>query len=64
MSGCSQIAEARSLAELKETVVGSREYLELAGCTRPLGSLADRDTLVEDLVSFRMITRMQLPLQR
>ncbi|XP_028994917.1 G2/M phase-specific E3 ubiquitin-protein ligase [Betta splendens] len=60
----SRIAEARSLAELKQAMEASREYLELAGCTRPISSLTDRDSLVEDLVSFMMITRMQLPLQR
>lgn len=41
-----------------------REYLQLSGCYRPISSLAERDALVEDLVSFTMITRMQLPLQR
>nr|XP_020442049.1 G2/M phase-specific E3 ubiquitin-protein ligase isoform X2 [Monopterus albus] len=60
----SQIAEAKSLDSLREAMMASWEYLELAGCNRPVSSLEDRDTLVEDVVGFTMITRMQLPLQR
>lgn len=52
------------MEELKETLAESQEYLELAGCNRPINSLQDRDALVEDLVCYTMITRMQLPLQR
>ncbi|KAM3842528.1 G2/M phase-specific E3 ubiquitin-protein ligase [Diretmus argenteus] len=59
-----EIAEATSLNELKKAMAASREYLELAGCKRRIRSLEERDALVEDLVSFTMITRMQLPLQR
>lgn len=64
MIGCFQIAEAESLDDLREAVTSSWEYLELAGCNRPISSLEEREALVEDLVSFTMITRMQLPLQR
>uniref|UniRef100_A0A3B3XQ75 HECT domain-containing protein n=1 Tax=Poecilia mexicana TaxID=48701 RepID=A0A3B3XQ75_9TELE len=59
-----RIAAAESLDELKEVMKASWEFLELAGCNRPVTSLDERETLVEDLVSFTMITRMQLPLQR
>uniref|UniRef100_A0A3B4G9Q8 G2/M-phase specific E3 ubiquitin protein ligase n=1 Tax=Pundamilia nyererei TaxID=303518 RepID=A0A3B4G9Q8_9CICH len=59
-----QITEAESLEELKEVMAVSWEYLELAGCNRPISSLKEREALVEDLVSFTIITRMQLPLQR
>ncbi|XP_017295885.1 G2/M phase-specific E3 ubiquitin-protein ligase [Kryptolebias marmoratus] len=59
-----RIAEAISVEELKEAAAASWEYLELAGCNRPISSLEDREALVEDLISFTMITRMQLPLQR
>lgn len=45
-------------------MAASRDFLELAGCNRPISSLVERDVLVEDLVSFTLITRMQLPLQR
>ncbi|XP_044022635.1 G2/M phase-specific E3 ubiquitin-protein ligase isoform X2 [Siniperca chuatsi] len=60
----SRIAETESLEELKEVMAASWEYLELAGCNRPISSLEEREALVEDLVGFAMITRMQLPLQR
>ncbi|XP_015248024.1 PREDICTED: G2/M phase-specific E3 ubiquitin-protein ligase [Cyprinodon variegatus] len=59
-----QIAAAQTLDELKEATRRSWEYLELAGCNRLVTSLEDREALVEDLVNFTMITRMQLPLQR
>lgn len=59
-----QIEEAQSLDELREVMAASWEYLELAGCSRPISSLEERPALVEDLVSFTLITRMQLPLQR
>ncbi|XP_038585264.1 G2/M phase-specific E3 ubiquitin-protein ligase [Micropterus salmoides] len=60
----SRIAEAESLEELKELMAASWEYLELAGCNRPISSLKEKEALVDDLVSFTMITRMQLPLRR
>ncbi|XP_049918248.1 G2/M phase-specific E3 ubiquitin-protein ligase [Epinephelus moara] len=60
----SRIAEAQSLDDLRGVMAASWEYLELAGCNRPISSLEEREALVEDLVSFTMITRMQLPLQR
>uniref|UniRef100_A0A3P9IIL6 G2/M-phase specific E3 ubiquitin protein ligase n=1 Tax=Oryzias latipes TaxID=8090 RepID=A0A3P9IIL6_ORYLA len=47
-----------------DRLVKSWEFLQLAGCSRPVSSLEDNQNLVEDLVSFTMITRMQLPLQR
>ncbi|XP_008275350.1 G2/M phase-specific E3 ubiquitin-protein ligase [Stegastes partitus] len=59
-----QIAEAESLDELREAMVASCDFLEMAGCNRPISSLEEREALVEDLVNFTMITRMQLPLQR
>ncbi|XP_034531534.1 G2/M phase-specific E3 ubiquitin-protein ligase isoform X2 [Notolabrus celidotus] len=60
----SRMAEAESVDELREVMAESWEYLELAGCNQPISSLEEREALVEDLVSFTMITRMQLPLQR
>ncbi|KAG7510907.1 G2 M phase-specific E3 ubiquitin-protein ligase [Solea senegalensis] len=60
----SRIAEAESLGDLKDAVTSSWEYLEMAGCNRPISSLEDRGTLVDDLVNFTLITRMQLPMQR
>uniref|UniRef100_A0A3Q0SYV2 G2/M-phase specific E3 ubiquitin protein ligase n=1 Tax=Amphilophus citrinellus TaxID=61819 RepID=A0A3Q0SYV2_AMPCI len=60
----SRIAETKSLDELKAVMAVTWEYLALAGCNRPISSLKEREALLEDLVSFTMITRMQLPLQR
>lgn len=50
--------------ELEMVMAESWEYLELAGCSQPISSLEEKEALVENLVNFRMITRMQLPLQR
>ncbi|CAL8283206.1 unnamed protein product [Lota lota] len=58
------MANAKSLEDLKEAMDASWEYLELAGCNRPISSLDERDALVDDLISFTLINRMQLPLQR
>ena len=58
------MAEAESLDALREVMAESWEFLELAGCNRPISSLQQREALLEDLVGFTMITRMQLPLQR
>ncbi|KAM9842566.1 G2/M phase-specific E3 ubiquitin-protein ligase [Aulostomus maculatus] len=60
----SRIVEAESVDDLTDAMAASWEYLELAGCNRPISSLQERDALVEDLISFTLITRMQLPLQR
>ncbi|XP_074548313.1 G2/M phase-specific E3 ubiquitin-protein ligase [Halichoeres trimaculatus] len=60
----SRMAEAESLHELKAVMEESWEYLELAGCNQPIRSLEEKDALVENLISFMLITRMQLPLQR
>ncbi|KAK5886950.1 hypothetical protein CesoFtcFv8_017929 [Champsocephalus esox] len=60
----SGIADAETLDDVKDVMEESWEFMELAGCNRPIGSLQEREALVEDLVSFMMITRLQLPLQR
>uniref|UniRef100_A0A8C5F5G6 G2/M-phase specific E3 ubiquitin protein ligase n=1 Tax=Gadus morhua TaxID=8049 RepID=A0A8C5F5G6_GADMO len=60
----STMATAQSLEDLKGVMAGSWEYLELAGCNRPISSLDERDALVDDLVSFTLVTRLELPLQR
>lgn len=59
-----QIAKAESLEELAAVMATSRDYLQLAGCSCALGSLEEKEGLVADLVTFTMVTRMQLPLQR
>lgn len=59
-----KILAARSVSELQSVTSTCFHYLHLSGCNRPIRSLQERDALVEDLISFTMITRMQLPLQR
>ncbi|XP_053700466.1 G2/M phase-specific E3 ubiquitin-protein ligase isoform X1 [Synchiropus splendidus] len=59
-----RMMKADSVQQLQRVQKESVLYLELAGCNRPVMTLEDRDVLVEDLVSFTLITRMQLPLQR
>lgn len=57
------MAKAESLEELEAAMAACGAYLELAGCSS-VSSLEEKEALVEDLVSFSLITRMQLPLQR
>uniref|UniRef100_A0A3Q3AKH1 G2/M-phase specific E3 ubiquitin protein ligase n=1 Tax=Kryptolebias marmoratus TaxID=37003 RepID=A0A3Q3AKH1_KRYMA len=40
---------------LNITAAASWEYLELAGCNRPISSLEDREALVEDLITCRCV---------
>uniref|UniRef100_A0AAR2JRV2 PHD-type domain-containing protein n=1 Tax=Pygocentrus nattereri TaxID=42514 RepID=A0AAR2JRV2_PYGNA len=58
------IAESRSLSELKKAVRAASEYLHVAGCLRRIDKLADKSMLLEDILNFYLIIRMQLPLQR
>ncbi|KAK0140634.1 G2/M phase-specific E3 ubiquitin-protein ligase [Merluccius polli] len=60
----STMAKADSVEDLQRTMAAAWEYLELAGCNRPISSLDERDALVDDMVGFTLVTRMQLPLQR
>lgn len=57
------MAAAASLEELEAAAAACGAYLQLAGCSS-VSRLEEKQTLVEDLVTFTLITRMQLPLQR
>ncbi|XP_028293943.1 G2/M phase-specific E3 ubiquitin-protein ligase [Gouania willdenowi] len=59
-----RMAMASSVEELRSLMEQSQDFLELAGCNRPISSLDQREALVQDLVNFTLITRMQLPLHR
>uniref|UniRef100_A0A3P8ZHF1 G2/M-phase specific E3 ubiquitin protein ligase n=1 Tax=Esox lucius TaxID=8010 RepID=A0A3P8ZHF1_ESOLU len=59
-----KIQQSKSLEELREAMQFASEYLEVTGCMRPVEKLSDKDTLVEDIVSFHVITRMHFPFQR
>lgn len=56
--------ESGTVEELREAMQAAAEYLEVAGCMRPVSSLDDKQPLVDDIVNFHLITRMQLPFQR
>ncbi|KAL4613046.1 G2/M phase-specific E3 ubiquitin-protein ligase [Arapaima gigas] len=58
------IRDAQSLKELKEAVSCVSDYLEVAGCLRQINSLSDKHLLVEDMLNFHFVTRMQLPLKK
>ncbi|NP_001003822.1 G2/M phase-specific E3 ubiquitin-protein ligase [Danio rerio] len=59
-----QIAEAKSMKELRHAMKSASQYLEAAGCWRKISKLSEKDMLVEDVLNFYLIIRLQLPLQR
>uniref|UniRef100_A0AAV2JFN6 HECT domain-containing protein n=1 Tax=Knipowitschia caucasica TaxID=637954 RepID=A0AAV2JFN6_KNICA len=59
-----RIEAAGSVSELQDVLTSCSDHLTLSGCNRPISSLCERAGLVDDLIAFSMITRMQLPLQR
>ncbi|KAJ8291118.1 hypothetical protein GJAV_G00021600 [Gymnothorax javanicus] len=58
------IKDAESMEDLNEAVNSASEYLEVAGCSRKVVSLSDKDELVDDILTFHLVTRLHLPLQR
>lgn len=58
-----QVARAESVEELRAAAAACGAYLGLAGCSS-VSSLEEKEALVEELASFTLVTRMQLPLQR
>lgn len=63
-STISRIQAACSVSDLHDVLASCSDHLTLSGCNRPIRCLEDRAALVDDLIAFTMITRMQLPLQR
>ncbi|KAA0711219.1 G2/M phase-specific E3 ubiquitin-protein ligase [Triplophysa tibetana] len=59
-----RIADANSISQMRSAMLSAREYLEAAGCWRKVSKLSEKDMLVEDVLSFYLIIRLQLPLQR
>ncbi|KAJ0009198.1 hypothetical protein NQD34_016613 [Periophthalmus magnuspinnatus] len=59
-----RIEAAQSISELQSVLSSCSDHLTLSGCNRPIKSLEERAGLVDDLIAFSLITRMQLPLQR
>lgn len=59
-----RIAEANNIYNLRRAMQSASQYLEVAGCWREVSKLSDKDMLVEDVLNFYLIIRLQLPLQR
>ncbi|XP_028846785.1 G2/M phase-specific E3 ubiquitin-protein ligase [Denticeps clupeoides] len=59
-----KIREAKNMKGLKQAMAAASEYLDLAGCRREVSSLCEKYAVIEDIVNFHLIVRMQLPLQR
>lgn len=57
-----QISEAQTLEELKQLTEPLTDYLSTAGCLRPLTRLADKDKLLEDVLTFQVVQRVRGPL--
>uniref|UniRef100_A0A8C2AUQ4 Sec1 family domain containing 1 n=1 Tax=Cyprinus carpio TaxID=7962 RepID=A0A8C2AUQ4_CYPCA len=56
--------KANSMKELRCAMQSASQYLEAAGCWRKISKLSEKDVLVEDVLNFYLIIRLQLPLQR
>ncbi|KAI5616452.1 G2/M phase-specific E3 ubiquitin-protein ligase, partial [Silurus asotus] len=59
-----KIAQSNSLKELRRVVHPMMEFLQVAGCWREITKLSDKNLLLEDILNFYFLLRMQLPLQR
>uniref|UniRef100_A0A3P8RJW6 HECT domain-containing protein n=1 Tax=Amphiprion percula TaxID=161767 RepID=A0A3P8RJW6_AMPPE len=53
-----------TIEDLEKAKAPLLDYLANAGCLRPLRSIRDRDLLVQDIVMFQVIHRVQGPFQR
>lgn len=59
-----QIAKSSSLPVLRRVVRSMMDYLQVAGCWREITKLSDKNLLLEDILNFYFVIRMQVPLQR
>uniref|UniRef100_A0A8C9XP20 HECT domain-containing protein n=1 Tax=Sander lucioperca TaxID=283035 RepID=A0A8C9XP20_SANLU len=58
------VSESTTLEDLEKSNAPLLDYLANAGCLRPMRSIRDRDLLVQDIVIFQVIHRVQGPFQR
>ncbi|KAE8299861.1 G2/M phase-specific E3 ubiquitin-protein ligase [Larimichthys crocea] len=58
-----KVSESTSIEDLEKAKAPLLDYLANAGCLRPLRSITDRDLLVQDIVMFQVIHRVQGPFQ-
>ncbi|XP_028458425.1 uncharacterized protein LOC114571330 [Perca flavescens] len=59
-----KVSESTTLEDLEKSNAPLLDYLANAGCLRPMRSIRDRDLLVQDIVMFQVIHRVQSPFQR
>ncbi|XP_059201469.1 uncharacterized protein LOC131981267 isoform X1 [Centropristis striata] len=59
-----KVSESTTIEDLEKAKASLLDYLANAGCLRPLRSIRDRDLLVQDIVMFQVIHRVQGPFQR
>ncbi|XP_028259851.1 uncharacterized protein LOC114434702 [Parambassis ranga] len=59
-----KVSESTTIEDLEMSKAPLLDYLANAGCLRPLRSIRDRDLLVQDIVMFQVIHRVQGPFQR
>ncbi|XP_063755391.1 uncharacterized protein LOC134874991 [Eleginops maclovinus] len=59
-----KVSESTTVEELEESKAPLLEYLANAGCLRPVQSIRDRELLVQDIVMFQVVHRVQGPFQR
>uniref|UniRef100_A0A3P8S9T1 HECT domain-containing protein n=1 Tax=Amphiprion percula TaxID=161767 RepID=A0A3P8S9T1_AMPPE len=58
------LSDCTTIEDLEKAKAPLLDYLANAGCLRPLWSIRDRDLLVQDIVMFQVIHRVQGPFQR
>ncbi|KAL7394479.1 hypothetical protein ABVT39_026611 [Epinephelus coioides] len=54
-----KVSESTTLEDLEKSNAPLLDYLANAGCLRPMRSIRDRDLLVQDIVMFQVIHRVQ-----
>lgn len=59
-----QIAQSSTLKQLKKAMQAASEFLQVAGCWRRVTELTEKTLLLDDILNFYLVIRMQLPLQR
>ncbi|XP_063080136.1 G2/M phase-specific E3 ubiquitin-protein ligase [Engraulis encrasicolus] len=59
-----KIKECKTLESLRNIMESLSEYLEMAGCKREVNSYHEKYAILDDMLNFHLMVRMQLPLQR
>ncbi|KAL2098986.1 hypothetical protein ACEWY4_005466 [Coilia grayii] len=59
-----KIKESKSVEALRAAMKSVSEYLEMAGCNREVKTFLEKYAVLDDMLNFHMMVRMQLPLQR